>query len=170
MKKLKLVLAVSISILLFSCSNDDDTQNSPLIGTWNLEALDLIIDTTITRADGTVGTINTVGVGRDLEFTNTFTENPNELLKQGAILIDLTTTTDGFETHSTIASTGNNTYNWHMNGDDLEVIDYKDQANIYTINSLEQNTLIYSINETRETEENGLIEIVVIKETYHFYR
>lgn len=170
MRALKYLIAISISMLLFSCSDKDDTADTLLAGNWYLESLDLTIDETTTLTDGTIIISNTVGVGYDLDYTNTFTENPNEFLKQGTISIDLTTTTGNNVEQTSIGSSGSHTFNWSLDGDKLEVIDFSGNIEIYTIHSLNDEALSYTININREVQNETSTTTTVSRNTYAFSR
>lgn len=87
MKSLKkLALIFSISLFLFSCSEDDATpidvnaQEQDLVGTWNL--IEESQDGSVSTEQGIkVGTITSVG--KDMDAQIVFTANPNNFTGSG---------------------------------------------------------------------------------------
>ncbi|MDH7912421.1 lipocalin family protein [Winogradskyella sp. SYSU M77433] len=97
MKKLSL-LFVAYLFVLTSCSSDDSDSSSnisgDILGTWVGVDVDYYGDT-VTEAGGQTVTSDFVGEAYDVDYTLTFTENPNELVSEGSYSVELTTTTLG---------------------------------------------------------------------------
>lgn len=169
MKKLNLLLAICILTVLLSCNSDDELV-SEIAGTWNLVALDYFSNTTTTATDGTMDSSNTVGVGRDLFFTNIFNESPNEVFVDGSFLIDLTTTAaNGDITNTSIGTSGEYVSSWTLSGDRLSTT-WPTGTQIYTIIQLDSNSLIYASNDTTQTNVNGNMFTTIIEEKFTFSR
>lgn len=162
MKNFKKVLVICLLVIIQSCKREDTSSDSFLIGTWNLVSLDHT--STVTGID-----INssTVGVGRDINYTYTFNESPNEVVSDGSFALDLTTTTNGEITHHSLGTAGSITSNWTLEGNQLTYT-WETGNQINTITKLEENTMVYTLNKTEENNQNGTIEIIVTKEIYTF--
>ena len=164
MKNFKKVLVICLLVIIQSCKSEDTSSDSLLIGTWNLVSIDH--NSTVTGID-----INssTVGVGRDINYTYTFNESPNEVISDGSFALDLTTTSNGETTEHSIGTAGSITSNWTLEGNQLTYT-WETGNQVNTITKLEENILIYTLNRTDETNLNGTVEITVTEETYTFSR
>jgi len=94
MKNPKLLL-LSLAVLLFSCSEEDDPKPvDGLIGAWSVTALDYQ-GTTITTVMATSIISTFTGVAKNMDMTVTFNQNPNTVTSEGSYTIALTTITLG---------------------------------------------------------------------------
>lgn len=94
MKNPKLLL-LSLAVLLFSCSEEDDPKPvDGLIGAWSVTALDYQ-GTTITTVMATSIISIFTGVAKNMDMTVTFNQNPNTVTSEGSYTIALTTITLG---------------------------------------------------------------------------
>jgi hypothetical protein len=95
MKIAKLFL-LGLAVILFSCGKDDDPAPTAdgLIGAWSITALEYG-GSTITTVSGITITSDFTGVGKDMNMTVTFNQNPNTVTSQGSYTIALTTVTLG---------------------------------------------------------------------------
>lgn len=94
MKNTKLLL-LSLAVLLFSCSEEDDPKPvDGLIGAWSVTALDYQ-GTTITTVMATSIISTFTGVAKNMDMTVTFNQNPNTVTSEGSYTIALTTITLG---------------------------------------------------------------------------
>ncbi|WAC02634.1 hypothetical protein N7U66_02810 [Lacinutrix neustonica] len=98
MKKLN-VLLIALFLVLSACTSDDDTTDAPIasesiLGTWIGQDVDYTGASTTT---GQGQSINSTFVGEayDVDYTLTFTEDPNQVVSNGSYSIELTTTTLG---------------------------------------------------------------------------
>jgi len=94
--KITKLLLLSIAVILFSCSKDEDPKptGEGLLGTWTLTGLNYY-GTTTTRASGMTVEADFTGKGKDMDCTTTFEASPNTVTSQGSYIIELTTTVSG---------------------------------------------------------------------------
>ena len=83
MKIFKLFLFTAFISLAVSCSSDDSnptpSSNGNIIGVWKGTTVDYT-GTTTTTAQGQTMTADYVGEAYDVDYTLTFTANPNEVI------------------------------------------------------------------------------------------
>lgn len=89
---------VSLAVLFFSCSDDEPTPALPtvegLTATWDLTAIDYS-GTTATTFEGSTIKATFTGKGKNLDYTTTFSVDPNTVVSQGSYTIELKTTVAG---------------------------------------------------------------------------
>lgn len=123
LNKMKItVYFLFFSVVLVSCSDDDNTPTIPvynIVGSW--EMIDLNYTGNSTTTDQGQSTSTTyVGVGTNFDASISFTENPNILLGDGTYDIELTSTTSGVsETNTITGSTLLPSCTWSRNGASL---------------------------------------------------
>ena len=168
MKKLNLhlVLILTLSLFIVSCSKDDDNTNNnenpstsgELLGTWKASTLNYTGKTTTTF--GTDKSVTDyVGVGYDLDFTMTFSKDPNKLVSEGTYNLRLTTTVSGSGTPPITNEqerlkpiTG---AVWSKEGDQLTLIIDGETPHIGTILELTATTLKFSATQLKDISQPG---------------
>jgi len=98
--KITKLFALSIAVLLFSCGEDDEPKLPTvegMVATWNVTNIDYS-GTTTTSYAGQTATANFTGVGKDMDYTITFSTSPNTVVSEGGYTIELTTTVAGQST------------------------------------------------------------------------
>ncbi|MCZ4319875.1 lipocalin family protein [Aequorivita viscosa] len=171
MKIFKLFLFTALISLTVSCSSDDDSStpanNGDIIGVWQGTAVDYR-GTTTTTAQGQTITADYVGEAYDVDYTLTFTENPNKVISDGSYSIELTTTVNGQSTTQNVPnleflSTGD----WSINGSTLSITvdNVTDDA---TIIELTNNSLILNVVESQTTTEQGITIVSTTDVTLSF--
>src|SRR5690349_21529334 len=96
MKIIKLFF-LGIAVLFFSCGSDDEAPLPAIegmVGTWNVTAIDYS-GTTTTSAAGQSIKATFTGKGKDIDYTTTFSVEPNEVVSNGDYVIELKTTVMG---------------------------------------------------------------------------
>lgn len=158
MKKIS-VLCFALALVLSACSNDDDNNNTEdtsgdLIGTWIGQDIDYT-GSTVTSALGQDITSTFVGEAYDIDYTLTFSENPNEVVSDGNYNIELTTTVLGQTQTETIENLEFlNTGTWIRSGNELTIVSDEGTTEA-TIVELSGNTLVLAVSENQESSEQG---------------
>ena len=153
MKKLNL-LCIALALVLTACSSDDDggtppNNTSDVAGTWI--ALDVLYSgQTVAEAVGQTITSDFVGDAFDVDYTLTFSENPNVYVSEGSYSVELTTTTLGqtqvFDVEN-LEFVGDG--EWSRNGSELSVT-FDGETNVMTILELTDTTLRLGVTETED--------------------
>jgi hypothetical protein len=157
MKKLN-ILFIAFAFILASCSSDDDSSSDTsgdLVGTWIGQDVDYS-GSTVTEIPGQDNLVaDFVGEAYDVDYTLTFSENPNELVSEGSYSIELTTTTlgqtqvDNVE-NLEVLSDGT----WSRTGDQLTIVS-NGETSTGTILELTDTSLIVEINEVQDISQQG---------------
>src|SRR5690348_12659071 len=95
--KITRLFLIAVSALLFSCGSDDEAPlptSEGMIGTWNVTDIDYSGSTTTTYMGQSVKATFT-GHGKEIDYTTTFSAEPNEVVSEGSYVIELTTTVAG---------------------------------------------------------------------------
>jgi len=147
MKITKTLLVLLLSITIFSCDSDDGTPIIPvtdvsgdILGTWEMIDLNYTGSNTVTSQGQAIPTTY-VGVGKNIDNSISFTENPNDLIAQGTYDIELTSTTFGqttTQTETNLPLLPNST--WSKNGTNL-ILTSNGQDTPFTILELSGTTL-----------------------------
>lgn len=164
MKKLNF-LFIALAIALSSCSNDDsdDSTNTSadLFGTWVAVDVDYSGSSTIS-AQGQTFTSTFVGEAYDVDYTLSFSKNPNELVAEGSYSIELTTTAMG-ETQvnnlENLEFVSNGT--WSRDDNQLTVVS-QGETRVYTIVELTDTTFKMAIQTVEEVTDSGVTNSVNI--------
>ena len=94
MKNKILLFAFAFSLLFISCSDNEDPSstltNSDIVGTWNVTAQTLDLNSIIDASGQTI-TFTTTSYGKDFNMTYVFSENPNNVIVQGSFTSVITT-------------------------------------------------------------------------------
>ncbi|NOY49218.1 MAG: hypothetical protein GXO88_01415 [Chlorobi bacterium] len=150
MKKfnLKNVLLLMVLVLtIISCKKDNNNaepSTSNLVGTWNCTSVNYT-GTSVTEVLGQSITTDYTGEGYDVDFTYTFSENPNLATSEGSFGIKLTSTILGQSTVQNIPGNSfNYTGNWSLAGDKI-TITYEGESQEATIVSLTDTNLVLNI-------------------------
>ena len=159
MKKFNFLFIV-IALLFASCS-DDDSVNDPgdisgdLLGTWIGVDVDYTGDST-TEVQGQQFVADFVGEAYDVDYTLTFTENPNEVVANGSYSIELTTTTMGISQVDNVENLEFlNDGSWLRTGNQLSVTT-DGETTVATILELTATSLILGSSQTEEINEQGI--------------
>jgi hypothetical protein len=94
--KITKLLFISIAVILFSCSEDDDPipTSEGMVGSWTVTSIDYKGTTTTTVA-GITSRADFAGTGKDMDLTTSFTASPNKVTSSGTYTIVLKTTAGG---------------------------------------------------------------------------
>ncbi len=159
MKKLN-YLCVALLLLFASCSNDDGGTppdvSGDLLGVWIGQDVDFT-GTAVTEYLGQDIVANLVGEGYDVDYTLTFSENPNEVISDGSYNLEYTMTVLGqtqTDTMENVDLLGDGT--WERSGNVL-TIESQGQIAIATILELTDTTLKLGIETTQDVSQQGLI-------------
>ena len=167
MKKLN-VLFIALALVLVSCS-DDDTPNPSdtsgnLIGTWIGQDVDYT-GSSSTTVQGQSFDATFVGEAYDVDYTLTFTENPNEVISDGSYSIELTTTALGqtqVDNLENLEFLSNGT--WSQSGNVLTVVT-DGEASDATIIQLTDTMLVLQIIDSQTAVEQGIEVSSVVNAT-----
>lgn len=160
MKKLSLLFIV---FALTSCSSDDiDSSGNgniygDILGTWI--GVDVNYSgSTVTEIIGEPSlTADFVGEAYDVDYTLTFSENPNELVSEGSYSIELTTTTLGqSQTDNVEDLEFLNDGAWDRAGDQLTIVS-NGETSVGTILELTDTSLILEIDEVQDISQQGFV-------------
>ena len=166
-----LFLVIVLGIGVLSCDKDDDiTESSTYIsGSWNGVS---VAYTGVSHTDyqGTVLTSEFVGVGYDLDFSISFSENPNKLTTAGSYGVALTYTILGQTNVQTVDGLNfTNTGIWTLNENTLYLETPLGDIEA-TIIELTDMTLELSIFQNEVQEESGAIVTSEVELYYTFER
>lgn len=156
---IKLLLLFFISITVLSCSNDDEGgsqvgSDAALIGQWVGTGIDYS-GNTVTEFQGQTINADFVGEAFDIDYTLTFSENPNEVISDGTYSIELTTTILGQSTTETVPNIGFlESGTWVKDGDQLTITN-NGQTTTATIVELTNDTLVISAVEEETLSQQG---------------
>ena len=158
MKKLSF-LFIAFVFTLTSCSTDDSDTSSDssgdIVGTW----IGLDVDysgSTVTVIPGSADLVSDyVGEAYDVDYTLTFSENPNELVSEGSYSIELTTTTLGqtqVDNLENLEFLSDGT--WNKVGDQLTIVS-NGATSTGTILELTSTSLILELNQVQDVSQQG---------------
>lgn len=158
MKIFKLFLFTAFLTLTISCSKDDDnptiTNNGEIVGVWKGTTVDYTGNQTIS-GQGQNTTATYVGEAYDVDYTLTFTENPQKVISDGSYSIELTTTVNGQTTTQNVEgleflSSGD----WTINGNTLSIT-VDNETDDASILELTENTLVLKAVESQTMSQGG---------------
>ncbi|HNP67214.1 MAG TPA: lipocalin family protein [Aequorivita sp.] len=158
MKIFKLILFTAFISLTISCSKDDNNpaleNNGNIVGVWKGTTVDYS-GATETSGQGQNISATFNGEGYDVDYTLTFTENPNKVVSDGSYSIELTTTANGQSTTQNIEnleflSSGE----WSMNGNTLNVT-VDNETDEITIVQLTDDTMVLKGQEVQTMSQGG---------------
>ncbi|SFZ94253.1 hypothetical protein SAMN05428642_10427 [Flaviramulus basaltis] len=150
------ILFLSLSISLFSCSNDSDNNiSADIVGTWIGVDVNYTGSTT-TKFQGENVTANFIGEAYDVDYTLTFLENPNTFVSDGSYNIELTTTIDG---QTQVDNSENLEFlsggSWIKVGNQLSVVE-DGETIILTIKELTETSMTLTAVEVEEIIDQGI--------------
>ena len=157
MKKLSVLLIV-LSLIISSCTTEsvDMSNNSEgIVGTWIGVSVDYS-GTTVTTAQGQTISADYVGEAYDVDYSLTFSENPNNLISEGAYSIKLTTSVAGQTTTQNVENLevlGNGT--WEISENNLSITS-NGKTSSGTIVELTESTLILTNEEVVDLSQQGI--------------
>src|SRR5690606_38164382 len=159
MKIFKLILFTAFISLTISCSKDDDspaapTNNGEIVGVWKGTAVDYTGNTS-TSGQGQTITADYVGEAYDINYTLTFTDNPQKIISDGSYSIVLSTTIYGQTTTQNVEgleflSSGD----WNMNGNTLSIT-VNNETNDAELLELTDDTLVLKAVESQTMSQGG---------------
>jgi len=157
MKKFALLFILTLSFSLTSCSDDDNNSSNTsgeLVGTWMGTAIDYS-GTTETTVQGITIDADFVGEAYDIDYSLTFSENPNNVEADGSYSIELETTVNGQTTTQDVEDLEFlNDGTWSRDGNDLTITD-DGQSSTARIVELTDTTLRISISQVDDLSDDG---------------
>jgi len=162
MKITKTLLVLLLSITIFSCDSDDGAPIIPIadvsgdiLGTWEMIDLNYTGSNTLVSQGQSIPTTY-VGVGKNIDNSISFTENPNDVLAEGTYDIELTSTTFGqttTQTQTDLPLIPNST--WSKNGTTL-IFTANGQDTPFTILELSATTLKFQQDSDDTITQQGI--------------
>lgn len=154
--KITKLLLLSLAVIFFSCSEDEDPKPTTdgMVGAWNLTALTYKGKTT-TTVEGNTATADFTGTGKDMDFITTFSKDPNEVVGLGSYTIVLKTTMAGQTTteeypFDEILSDGT----WSLSGNTLTVTEDNESQEVTVLEQTSTTMkLRVIIDETQSVQE-----------------
>lgn len=184
MKIMKLTYLFLFAIIIASCGSDDgnettdpvneetpedmddsmdgmNDESSNIVGMWEVISIDASGTSTAEIAGQTIET-NFVGEGIDLNYTVTFTEDPNEVTADGEYNIELTTTVAGQSITETIPGIlFIDSGSWVIEGDQITITS-NDMDSTGTITTLTDTTLTIEVDTEVTIEQQGVETIATV--------
>jgi len=155
MKNTKFLFVLLLSLVIFSCSSDDDSTqngNATIEGEWELTSMEMEGNYEYTM-EGVPFPIlfEYDGYAKDLNSQTIFETNPNTVSSTGTLTLVLTISMMGDSIteempvdFSEYVSSGT----WEIDGDQMTVVDTDGNISTYKIEQLTSTTLILKMNET----------------------
>ncbi|WP_299768591.1 lipocalin family protein [uncultured Dokdonia sp.] len=184
MKIIKLTFLFLFAIIIASCSDDDsnetpdpmneetpenmdessdetEDESASVIGMWEVTSIDASGTSTVEIAGQTIET-EFLGEGIDLNYSVTFTEEPNEVTADGDYNIELTTTIAGQSITEVIPGIlFIDSGDWVIDGDQI-TISSNDMESTGTITTLNETTLVIEITDAEFVIEQQGIETTAV--------
>lgn len=184
MKIMKLTYVFLFALFIASCGSDDSNEttdpmndettddtddssddmnddSSSIVGMWEVISIDASGISTVEIAGQTIET-NFVGEGIDLNYTVTFTEDPNEVTADGEYNIELTTTVAGQSITETIPGIlFIDSGSWVIEGDQITITS-NDMDSTGTITTLTDTTLTIEVDTEVVIEQQGVETIATV--------
>ncbi len=157
MKKLGFLLALTL-LVFTSCSKDDDSPevSGDLAGTWDVVDYNYS-GKTVTSGGGTTLTADFVAEAFDIDYSITFSENPNEMAASGSMSIKLTSTVLGQTSTQNITGVGVDgvtSGTWEKVGNEIITLSNGQEARM-TIEKLTDTELVLTISHEEDLSESG---------------
>lgn len=176
MKIFKLFFLSVLVSTMVACSSDDDNNDdqdqdttAELLGNWVGTEINYT-GSQVIESQGIEIEADFVGLGYDIDYSFTFTENPDELTAAGSYSIELTTTVLGQSTTQNVEDLGfDNTGAWSRDGNEISLL-YNGESNTATIIELTETTLVLNITEETIEEESGTTLTMTIDSVFTFTR
>ncbi|GAA3627608.1 lipocalin family protein [Flavivirga jejuensis] len=156
MKKLN-ILFIALTLILTACSSDDAASpeiTESIVGTWKGVSVDYS-GTTVTSVEGETINADYLGEAYDVNYSLTFTEDPNNLTSTGTFSVKLTTTVLGQTTTENIENlkpTGDGT--WEITDNEL-IITTDNEEGIMRIMKLTDSELVLAVTEETDLSIGG---------------
>lgn len=184
MKIMKLTFVFLFAIIIASCSDDDsnetpdpmneetpenmdesseetDDESASIIGMWEVTSINASGTSTVEIAGQTIET-EFLGEGIDLNYSVTFTEEPNEVTADGDYNIELTTTIAGQSITEVVPGIlFIDSGDWAIDGDQI-TISSNDMESTGTITTLNETTLVIEITDAEFVIEQQGIETTAV--------
>ena len=190
MKKTFLKSAIILfSIIAFiGCSKSDEDVSynaSDLLGEWNLASFNYSGDVKIETNGISVTASSFNGVGRDINTTSIFSENPNKVISEGSYSTEFSLNFNGqTNTNTQEVSSFRDESEWQLNGDILTItngslvsVDLPDGADIVDIDQSEAQIIELNSNSLKlrntaeyETTEDDVTTKVTFNIEMNFTR
>ncbi len=164
MKIFKLFFLSVLVSTMVACSSDDDNSNDndgngntsgELAATWVGETVNYH-GTSVTEAQGQTITSDFVGIGYDVDYTLTFSENPNLTSSTGSYSVEVTTTTLGQSITQDIENlTWSNVGEWSRIDDEVSFT-LNGQTDSMTITEITETTLVMNGVTVQEVNQGGI--------------
>lgn len=167
----KVVLLIVLGFLISSCSEDDEVQIAAedLIGTWSCTAIDYT-GTTKTEIQGQTITASFDGVGYDIDFTFTLSENPNIASSEGQYSIELTSMLLGQNSVQNIEGLAFSTVGfWTRDGVNMTISQDGKTSNV-TIVKLTKTVLELKISNEETISQSGTNVNAMVDSNVRFVR
>ena len=172
--KTKILLLLALVTFITACETNDNANinisNADLIGTWNLKSQTLEDGSFSITTQGQTLTATYSALAKDIDFTYSFSENPNKVNLQGSYTF---VTTASFLGQNEVEEQEINTdlspitsANWSLsNGNIIKITENGELPAILNVEEFSSNymKLTGEINET--VTENG--ETIIIKATIY---
>ena len=158
MKKLS-ALFIVLALVLTSCSSDDSNSSDAtgdLVGIWTGVSVDYF-GTTVTVVPGADDLVaDFVGEAYDIDYTLTFTEDPNEIFSEGSYSIELTTTIMGVDQVDNVENLEfiEDSSSWSRDGDQLTTVS-NGESFTTTILELTDSMLSLGLVQTQDVSQQG---------------
>jgi hypothetical protein len=167
--KITKLLFLSIVVILFSCSEDEDPlpTSEGMVGTWSVTGI-TYKGTTTTSGNGMNVKADFTGTGKEMDFTTTFDSDPNTVTSEGSYVIELKTTVMGQST--TEDYTFNDIFTdgtWTLNGRTLSVAS-GGTTQEGTITKQTSTTLEVRINLDESESDSGFTVTTEVQAVYTF--
>jgi hypothetical protein len=170
MKITKLFL-LSVAVILFSCSEDEEPlpTNEGMVGTWSLTGINYKGSTT-SSGSGVNLKVDFTGTGKEMDYTTTFSEDPNYIASEGSYVIELKstmmgqTTTDDYPLDEVFIDG-----TWALNGRTLAVSS-GGLTQEGTITKQTSTTLEIRTNVTESFSDSGITVTTKVQAVYTFQK
>lgn len=168
----RVVLLFVLGFLITACSEDDGLQITAkdIVGTWSCTSIDFTGATT-TKLQGLPVTVNLDGVGYDIDFNLTLSEDPNIASSEGKYSIELTTSVLGQNVVENIENLAFNVDGTWSKEEGSELSISKDgiTTNV-TIVNLTRAVLEFNMNTEETISQNGTTANVTVETNVRFVR
>lgn len=167
--KITKLLFLSIAVILFSCSEDEDPlpTNEGMIGTWAVTGINYK-GTTTTSGAGVNLKADFTGTGKEMDFTTTFNHDPNTVTSEGSYVIELKTTMLGqTTTEDYVLDEVFTDGTWSLNGRTLTVTS-GGETQEGTITKQTATTLEVKINLDESQTDSGITVTAKVQAVYTF--
>lgn len=169
--KITKLLFLSIAVILFSCSEDEEPlpTSEGMVGTWSITGINYK-GTTTTSGNGMNLKADFTGTGKEMDFTTTFNADPNTVTSEGSYVIELKTTMMGqTTTEDYLLDEVFTDGTWTLNGRTLTV-STGGTSQEGTITKQTSTTLEVRINLDQSESDSGITVTTEVQAIYTFER